>query len=308
MKIAGNSEKLTLSYISKNRYLYIMGFVVLVWYIIFCYLPMYGIIMAFQEYSFSRGVLGSTFVGFKHFINLFSDTYFMNAFRNTWIINSLRLVFVFPVPIIFALMLNEVKNTKFKRTVQTVTYIPHFISWVILSGIMGTLLARDTGVINEVLAMTGAERIDFLLDNNYIRQTLIVSDIWKEMGWSSIIYLSTIASINPELYEAAFIDGAGRFGRLFHITIPSISNTIVVMMLLFVGRILMIGFEQIYNLYTPVVYESVDIVDTYIVRNLQENPVFGRLAAAGMVKSGIGFILLIIVNRLVKFFGKEGIY
>jgi putative aldouronate transport system permease protein len=295
-------------HVRKNIYLYIMLFPVLLWFAIFHYLPMGGILMAFEDFSYAKGYLRSPFVGLKHFHYLFTDSFFLDAFRNTWIINGYRVLFGWSVPIVFALLLNEVRHSGYKRLVQTITYLPHFISWVVLSGIMVSLLAKNYGSLNQILALLGFERVDFLLSSTWIRTVIIASDVWKEAGWNTIIYLAAISAINPELYEAAHVDGAGRFSQIWYITLPQILNTMMVILIIFVGRILMVGFEQIYNLYTPLTYGDIDIIDTYIVRYLQTMPVYGRLAAAGIVKSLLGLVLLAAANRTVKFFGREGIY
>ena len=280
---------------------------VLAWYIVFAYLPMYGIVLAFQDFKFSMG-FASPFVGFANFVKLFSDKRFLQAFRNTWVLNLLRFLFGVPAPVIFALLLNEILRPVFKRVVQTITYLPHFISWVALAGIINTLLARDSGAVNILLMRLGFEQVGFLIDNRWFRWVLIVTDLWKETGWSSIIYLAAIAGINPELYECATVEGASRFQMSWHITLPSISNTIAIMAILFLGHLLSIGFDQIFNLYNPVVYETADILDTYIVRNIRSNPKFGLLSAASFVKSVIGLAMLILANHVVKWCGLEGIY
>jgi putative aldouronate transport system permease protein len=293
--------------LSKKKYLYLMMIPVLAWYIIFAYLPMYGIVLAFQDFKFSMGFT-SPFVGFANFIKLFGDKRFMEAFRNTIVLNLLRFVFGVPAPVIFALLLNELYHSGVKRLVQTVTYLPHFISWVALAGIINTLLAKDSGAVNLILMRLGFEQVGFLIDNRYFRGVLVATDLWKETGWSSIIYLASIAGISPSLYECATVEGASRLQMTWHITIPCISNTIAIMAIIFLGHILSIGFDQIFNMYNPVVYETADILDTYIVRNLQMNPKFGLLSAASFVKSVVGLSLLILANNVVKWFGLEGIY
>ena len=291
----------------KKRYLYLMMVPVLAWYIVFQYAPMYGIVLAFQDFRFSRG-FASPFVGFDNFVRLFTDKNFQLAFRNTLVINVLRFIFGVPVPVLFALLLNEVFHSGFKRMVQTVTYLPHFVSWVALAGIINTLLTRDTGAVNVLLQALGFEQIGFLIDNRYFRWMLIATELWKETGWTSIIYLAAIAGIDPALYECAQVEGAKRRQMAWYITLPSISNTVAIMAIIFLGHILAIGFDQIFNLYNPVVYETADILDTYIVRNLQQNPKFGLLSAASIVKSVVGLGLLIAANNACKLFGMEGIY
>ena len=295
-------------YVYKHRYLYMLIAIPLIWLILFRYWPLYGLTMAFQDFSFRKGYFGSPWVGFEHFKYLFSKSRFMNAFWNTWLINSMRIVFGFPAPVILALLINEVRHSAYKRVVQTVSYLPHFIGWVILAGIFNMLLARDTGALNGLLESIGVARVDFLQDNRTFRWVLVFTDTWKEVGWGTIIYLATIAGINPELYESAVVDGAGRFKQMIYITLPSLASTMVVLLLLRLGSILAVGFDQIYNLYSPLVYETGDIIQTYIVRQMTTSPVWSRLAAAGFIQSLIGMILLLAANRLIRFTGREGIY
>lgn len=276
--------------------------------IIFQFIPIYGVIIAFQDFSFRKGYFGSDWVGLEHFRWLFSNPAFLDAFWNTFIINTLRIVFGFPAPIILALLINEVRHTAFKRSVQTLSYLPYFISWVVLSGIFVDLLARDYGSVNNFLAFVSLPRVDFLQNPDVFRWTLVFTDIWQTVGWGSIIYLATIASINPTLYEAAEVDGASRWQRIIHITLPSMASTMAIIFLLNVGTILVVGFDQVFNLYNPLVYETGDIIQTYIVRSFSVSPNFSRLTAAGFVQSAIGLVLLVIANRAVRAFGKEGLY
>lgn len=307
-KINLNKWKLRLNYLNKKKYLYIMLIPVLAWYIVFCYVPMYGITMAFQDFAFNKGFFSSPFIGLENFKTLFTDATFINAFQNTIVINLIRIVIGFPIPIILAILLNEVRSVFFKRVVQTVTYMPHFISWVVMAGIFGSLFALNTGSINVILTKLGFEQINFFMDNQYFRTLLISSDIWKELGWNTIIYLAAIAGVNPTLYEASLIDGANRFQRISNITIPCISNTIAILLILAVGNLMQVGFDQTFNLYNAAVYQSSDIIDTFVVRSLQ-NPVnLGLPAAAGLVKSVINVTMLLMANFLSKKMGKEGLY
>jgi putative aldouronate transport system permease protein len=207
-----------------------------------------------------------------------------------------------------ALLINEMMHPRLKRVIQTITYLPHFISWVILAGMFNSLFAYDTGAVNHLLDTIGIGRIDFLQDNSYFRGFVVVSHVWKEVGWGSIIYLATIASINPELYEAAWVDGAGRWRQLVHITLPGLAATMTIVFIISLGNVLNWSFDQIYNLYNPLVYETGDIMQTYIIRNVQGNPNFSRLAAAGFLRSVIGMTLLIVSNSLARRFGKTSIY
>lgn len=294
--------------VKKQKYLYLMLLPVLAWYIVFCYVPMYGVVMAFEDFKFNMGFIGSPFIGLQNFITLINDTTFINAFKNTIVINVLRILFGFPMPIILAILLNEVYHISFKRTVQTVTYMPHFISWVVMAGIMNSLFAIDTGSINGVLSMLGFEQVNFFMDNGYFRALLIGSDIWKELGWNTIIYLAAIAGLNPNLYEAAVIDGANRWQKIRYLTLPCIGSTIGILLILAVGNLMQVGFDQTYNLYNPVVYQSSDIIDTYVVRSLQQPSNLGLPAAAGLIKSVINLALLFAANKTVKLMGQQGIY
>lgn len=295
-------------FVWKYRGMYFLVLLPLVWTIIFRYIPLYGVTMAFQNFSFRLGYFKSPWVGFKHFIDLFDNRLFMRAFWNTWIINAQRILFGFPAPIILALLMNEIPRRGFQRTVQTVTYLPHFIGWVVLAGIFRSLLAKDTGVVNNLLFTIGFDRIDFIQRPDLFRGVLVATEIWRDVGFGTIIYFAAIAAINPELYESAAVDGAGRFRRIWHITLPSLASTMIVLLILRLGNILTVGFDQVYNMYNPLVYETGDIIQTYILRALRENPHWSRLAAAGFIRSVIGLVLLLIANRVVRLFGREGIY
>lgn len=300
--------KLRLNYLNRKKYLYIMLIPVLAWYIIFCYVPMYGITMAFQDFAFNKGFFSSPFIGLENFKTLFTDATFINAFQNTIVINLMRITIGFPIPIILAILLNEVRSQFFKRFVQTVTYMPHFISWVVMAGIFGSLFALNTGSVNVFLTKLGIEQINFFMDNHYFRTLLISSDIWKELGWNTIIYLAAISGVNPTLYEASLIDGANRWQRIRNITIPCISNTIAILLILAVGNLMQVGFDQTFNLYNAAVYQSSDIIDTFVVRSLQ-NPVnLGLPAAAGLIKAVINLTMLLMANFLSKKMGQEGLY
>ena len=294
-------------HIKKNKYLYMMLLPVLVWYIIFCYLPMYGIVMSFQAYSFRKGVM-SPFVGFENFRKIFSEMGLIIAIRNTFVLNFLKIIFGMPVPIAFALLLNEISHSRYKRTVQTVTYLPHFVSWIALAGIIKGLMSPEIGILNIFLDRLGLQQIPFLTSNAYFRWVLIFTEIWKGFGWGAIIYLAAIAGIDPNMYESAAIDGASRFQKAWHITLPSIANTFVIMLILTVGNITNGNVDQIFNLYSPLVYETSDIIGTFLLRRLTTRPVLGQLAAAGLARSVVCFSMLILANRLASALGYDGIY
>lgn len=295
--------------IRMNKGLYLLMLVPLVYLIVFQYIPMIGVMISFQDFSFRKGYFGSDWVGLAHFKWLLENPAFLNAFFNTLQINLLRIAVGFPAPIILAILINEIRLTAYKRTVQTISYLPYFISWVVLAGIFNDLLARDYGAVNHFLAFLGLPRIDFLQEPGVFPITLVVSEVWRTVGWGSIIYLATIATISPTLYEAAEVDGASRLQRIWYITIPGLYPAMVVVFLLSVGNVLRIGFDQVFNLYNPLVYETGDIIQTYIVRSFASNPDFSRLTAAGFLQSFLGVILLVVANEIVKRMrGGEGLF
>ncbi len=294
--------------ILKYKYLYILLIPAIVHYIIFAYLPIYGITLAFQDFSYRRGILGSPWVGFKHFEALFAFRGFWQVFRNTVVISIMKLITGFPIPILIALLLNEVRGSLPRRFYQTVYTFPHFLSWVIVSGIIFNLLSTD-GVLNQTLVALGGERVNLLTRISAFRPMLYVTNIWKTAGWGSIIYLAAIAGINPELYEAASIDGANRFHKMLHITWPGIRGTVGILFVLSVANIMFAGFDQIFNLYNPVVYEVADILDTYIYRRaLMMGMDFSSATAIGLFQSVINFILLVGANLFVRALGEEGVF
>ncbi|MCQ6562317.1 ABC transporter permease [Paenibacillus mendelii] len=297
-----------ISHISKQKMLYLMLLPGVIYLIIFSYAPMYGIVLAFKDFSIIKGIMNSPWVGMKHFEKLFADSYFQTVTWNTLKISLLRLLFGFPVPIILALMLNEVRKTAFKRTIQTVIYLPHFISWVIIAGILKVFLTTESGIVNQVIQLFGFEPIPFLTSNTYFVPMLIVSDILKEAGWGTIIYLAALAGVDPEQYEAAMIDGANRWKRLIYITLPGISVAISIMLILSLSGILNAGFDQIFNLYSPLVYESADIIDTYVFRIGLLSGKYSLATALGLFKSLIALILILITNKIAKALGGSGIW
>lgn len=290
------------------RYLYWMLLPALVYYAVFHYLPMYGAIIAFKDFSITKGILGSNWVGLKHFNYIFELDKFWQVFWNTVEISFIRLIFGFPTPIIVALLLNEVRRMVFKRTVQTIIYLPHFISWVILGGLMINLLSTDNGVINNLIQALGGSPIGFLSDEKYFVGTLVSSMIWKEFGWNTIIYMAALAGVNPQLYEAAVMDGANRFQQMWRITLPCIQSTIIILLILRIGSMMEAGFEQIFVLYHPAVYSVSDIIDTYVYRIGLTEGRFSLAAAVGLFKSVINFVLLVLANQLARRMGEQGVY
>lgn len=270
--------------------------------IIFMYIPMFGSVIAFKDYTYVGGILGSEWVGLKHFREIFSDPYFYQILRNTLIISAYKLVFNFVTPVLFAILLNEVTNTKLKRIVQTTSYLPYFISWIVLSGIVTSILSMD-GVVNSFLAKFGMEPKSFLSDSNVFRGILVASDVWKNFGWNSIVYLAAITGIDPVLYEAAMIDGASRAKRVFSITIPSIVPVICIMLILNSATILNGGFDQVFNLYNTNVMDVADIIDTYVYRKGIEELQYSYSTAIGLFKSVVCMILMFVSNTIVKKMG-----
>lgn len=284
----------------KYKYLYLLILPGIVWYFIYRYLPMYGMIIAFKDYNVVKGIWESPWVGLKHFEFLFTYPDFYRIVANTLIINVYELLFAFPAPIIIALLLNEMKNMIFKRTIQTVVYFPHFLSWVVFGGIVIQLLNPNDGLINQLRGLFGMEPIHYITHSEYFRPIVILSLILKESGWGAIIYLAAITGIDPEQYEAATMDGATRLQKLRHITIPGIRNTIIILFILKIGQILDYGFEQIYVLYNPAVYDVGDVLSTYIYRIGLQGAKFSMTTAIGLFQSAIGLFLIWGANRIAR--------
>lgn len=287
------------------RTLLFMMIVPMVYFVVFNYIPMYGVLLAFKDFRIVDGILGSPWVGLKYFELAFEDPYFLKTIRNTLIISFSKLIFGFPAPIIFALLLNEMMHGKFKKIVQTVSYLPHFMSWVILGSIFFSLLSFG-GPINGLLELLGFEKVMFLANDSTIRPVLVITDIWKGFGWGSILYLAAIAGIDQEMYEAAKIDGTNRLQNMIYITIPSIFPVICITLILSLSGILNAGFDQVFNMYSETVYDVADIMDTYIYRLGLRNMEYSLSAAVGLFKSVIGLIMIFVVNAIVrKIGGKE---
>lgn len=292
-------KRLVLDY-RKHKYLYLMILPVILYYAVFNYTPMYGAIIAFKNYRIADGFLGSPWVGFQHFIDFFNSYYFLRLLRNTLLINLYLLLFSFPAPIIFALLINEIRGSLFKRTVQTVTYLPHFISMIVICGMITQFVARD-GFIMDLLVWVGMDRTALLGHPQYFRIVYVVSDIWQGVGWGSIIYLAAITGINPELYEAARIDGANKWRQTTSITLPGIAPIITILFILKIGHMLDVGFEKIILLYNPNTYVTADVISTFVYRKgLGESSEFSYTTAVGLFQSAINFLLLIAANRFSR--------
>lgn len=282
---------------------------IVVYFIVFKYIPMGGIVIAFKDYKIKDGIWGSAWIGLGNFEKAFRTNLFTRSIWNTIAISGLKILFGFPAPIILALLLNEVNHSGFKKTVQTITYLPHFLSWVVLTGMLQQLLSPNNGAVNDLLKMLGVKNsVYFLGDNDYFRGTLVVTDIWKNIGWSSIIYLATISGIDPALYEAATVDGASRLQCTRYITVPSLIPTIVVMLILNIGSIMDAGFDQILNMYNSAVYATGDIIDTYVYRQGVEKMQYALTTAVGLFKNVIGFILVFGTNMITRKISGDGIW
>ena len=260
---------------------------------IYNYLPMYGVVMAFQRFSPAAGLFGpQKWIGLKNFEVMFSNMFALRAMRNTVIIALLKIITIMLVPITVSILLNEVRSTGFKRSVQTAIYLPYFLSWVILGGILSDILAIDGGMVNHFLKSLGLKQISFLGSNDNFRGTIVVSNIWKEFGFATVMYMAAITGIDPSLYEAATVDGANRWQRIWHVTLPGMSGTIIILAVLNLGNVLNAGFDQIFNLYSPAVYETGDILDTYVYRLGLLDFQYGQATAVGLFKSVVSFIFI----------------
>lgn len=300
-----------ITYLQRSWMLYAMLALPMAFFLLFRYVPMTNIVTAFKDYNIFQGVWseGSPWVGFKWFERAFASRNFWLAMRNTLMLNFLDLIVGFPAPIILALLLNELIFKKFKKVTQTIVYLPHFLSWIIVSSIATRLLAPSTGVVNIYLTSTfGIEPIDFLMDKTKWVMTYIVFGVWKEMGWGTIIYLAAITGINPELYEAAEVDGAGRWRKLWHVTLPGIRATIVILLIMNVGRILGIELDRPYTMANRVVMEVADVLSTLVYRVGIRSFQFSLTAAIGLFQSVICVIFLVAANTLAKKFGERGIW
>ncbi|HHY83662.1 MAG TPA: sugar ABC transporter permease [Clostridiales bacterium] len=292
----------------KYKYLYFLILPGLVYLIIFRYIPMYGLAIAFQDFTVFGGVFGSPFAGLKNFKTLMSNTLFWQAFVNTIRISGLKLIFAFPAPIVFALLLNEIFHPKYRRVVQTISYLPHFVSWVVLAGLLDVFINSSNGVLIMLLKSLKFNPPNIMTSNTWFVPMLIVTDIYKNVGYSSIVYLAAISSIDLGLYESAVIDGASRFRQVWHITIPSMLPIICILLIFNLGNILDGGFSQIFVLYNSLVYRTADIIDTYVYRVGIVSSDYSIGAAAQFFKSLIGMFLIIGANYTVRLFDQKGLW
>ncbi|HJC25278.1 MAG TPA: ABC transporter permease subunit [Candidatus Eisenbergiella merdavium] len=284
----------------KYKGLYLMALPGVIWFILFKYVPLFSSVIAFMDYDIYKGIGGSRFVGLKHFIHMFQFPEFGQIFRNTIIMGAYDVLIVFPVPILLAVLMNEVRGARYKKTVQTAVYVPHFLSWVIVGGIFTTLLSPNTGIVNNIRQMFGLDPIYYMASEKHIRGIMVIASIWKEMGWSSIVYLAAMAGIDPALYEAAEIDGANRFNRILHITLPMILPIIMTMLLLKIGNFLDIGFERTNSFMNSMNQSRIDVFDTFVYRYGLQNLQYSYATAVGMFKSIVGIILLFLANAVSR--------
>ncbi|MCI8441640.1 MAG: sugar ABC transporter permease [Provencibacterium sp.] len=299
------------TFFCKYRYLHLMMLPCILFFLIFKYVPMYGLIIAFKDYEAVGGfwgILSAPFVGLQNFKRFFSSIYFGRLLRNTLLISTYRLIFSFPAPVIMAILINEIRSTRFKRTVQTITYMPHFLSWVIVSGLLIVLLSPTSGPAAGLFRLLGKEPVALLSDTRYFRSLLVISEVWKSVGWGTIIYLAAITGIDQEIYEAATVDGASRLQKIFKITLPQMADIISIMLILAVGKILDENFEQVFNMYNPAVYEVADVFETYVYRTGILNAQYSYSAAVGVFKSVVSLVLVLITNKLARLMGNEGIW
>ena len=291
----------------KNKYILFMAIPVFLWYLIFCYIPMFGISISFFDYNIARGIGGSNFVGLKHFRDFLTGFYAWRTIRNTLCISIMNLVYGFPLSIILALLLNEIRSNAFKRTIQTLTYLPHFISMVVVCGMLVSFCAKD-GIFNDISVFFGNERVSFLLDPKYFRWIYVGSGIWQGAGWGAIIYLAALAGIDTQLYEAATLDGANRFQSFLHVTLPGIAPTIIIMLILEMGRMMSVGSEKVILLYNESTYETADIISSFVYRRGIVETNYSYSTAVGLFNSVINLILLTATNQISKKVSGSGLW
>ncbi len=291
-----------------NRYLFILFLPGMLYFLVFRYIPIYGLAIAFKDYNFFDGIMGSPWVGFAVFKEVFASKGFWDVFRNTLGISLLQFAFGFPAPIVFALLLNEITRLRAKKVFQTISYLPHFVSWVILAGLFTQFLSPSTGPVNVLIKALGGKPIYFMADTKWFVPVLVMTEVWKSIGWGSIIYLAAISSIDTEMYEAAEIDGAGRWARMRFITLPSLAPTITVMLILAIGKLVNDNFDQIFNMYNPSVYKVADVISTYVYRKGLEDMEYAYATAVGLFKNVIAFAMVIGANKFAQRINGNGIW
>ena len=293
--------------IIRCKYLYLIFLIPFIYYIVFQYWPMYGILISFQDYNVVKGISGSPWVGFKHFEKFLFDDYFWTLVRNTLLINIYNLLWGFPAPIILAILLNELRSERFKKVIQNISYLPHFISTVVVCGMLVNFLSSD-GLVNQIVKFFGVESIQFLMYPQYFRTIYVASGIWQSVGWNSIIYLAALTGIDAEMFEAALIDGANRWHRIRYITLPSIAPTISIMLILNLGRLMNLGHEKILLLYNGSTYETADVISTYVYRRGLLGNDFSYATAVNLFQAVVGVILVSASNQISKKVGETSLW
>lgn len=304
-------RKTTLTMVKRNfvryRFIYLMLIPVILYYAVFCYGPMGGVVIAFQNFKPALGIKGSNWVGMKHFVDFLTGPYAGRLIFNTLAINILQILFAFPVPIIIALLINEIQCKKYKKVVQTISYMPHFISLVVMCGLLITF-CRSDGIFNDFLSLFGIERTNLLANARLFRPLYVLSGIWQEAGWGSIIYLATLSTIDQGLYEAATIDGANRFQRMIYVSFPGLQPIIIVQLIMRIGNILTTGFEKVFLLYSPLTYDTADIISTYIYRQGLELSNYSYGTAVGLFNSVVNLIILVMANTISRKVTEESLW
>lgn len=284
----------------RNRYLYLLILPAVIWYATFMYAPLYGAQIAFRDFMPALGITGGKWVGFKYFTQFFQSEYFWRLMKNTLGISLYSIIMGFPVPIILALMMNEVRSKVFKKSIQTIVYMPHFISAVVIVSLINAMLSPSSGLLNQIITMFGGTPIHFMAEPKYFKTIFVVSEIWQSAGYGSIIYLAALTSIDPSLYEAATVDGASKWKKLIHITLPGIMPTIMTMLILRMGAIFTVGYEKIMLMYNEATYQTADVISTYVYRRAFESGEYSFSAAIGLFNSIINFIVIILFNKISK--------
>lgn len=292
----------------RDKWLYIFLIPFLLWYVLFAYVPMYGLQIAFKDYNLFKGITESPWVGMEHFKTFFESPYFFRLLKNTIIISLMNLVFAFPLSVIFALMLNEVKNKWFKKTVQTVTYLPYFISIVVVTGIVTSFLAPSNGIVNIIIAKLGGEKQYFLMQKESFRWIYLLMNIWKDTGYNSIVYIAALAAVDSELYEVASIDGAGKLRQILHVSLPGILPTVIIMFILKLGTIMEVGYEAIILLYQPATYETADVISTFVYRTGLLEGKYDYATAIGLFNAVIALVLVLTVNHFSNRLAETGLW
>lgn len=292
----------------KNGDLYLLILPVVIYYIVFHYIPMYGVQIAFKDFIASKGIAGSPWVGLKHFERFFDSYYFWRLIRNTLGIGLYELIVGFPIPIVLALMINEVRSKLFKKTVQTVTYAPHFLSTVVLVGMLMIFLSPQHGIVNQIIRAFGGESVSFMTEPGWFKTLYVFSGVWQQMGWSSIIYLAALTGIDPQLHDAAKVDGASRLQRVWHINLPGILPTIVILLILNIGSVLGVGFEKVFLMQNELNMDSSDVISTYVYRSGIVGAQYSFSAAVGLFNSVVNFILLVTVNYIARKVGQASLW